>query len=107
LAADTDEEAWHLFKSRARWKMDRNQGRIGPMLPPDQANRAYSQSEQMALQAMQANAFVGSAQTVAAKLRAVATRLELDELVIITWTYDAKAQARSYELLAQEFNLKP
>jgi luciferase family oxidoreductase group 1 len=107
LAADTDEQAWHLFKSRARWRMDRNLGRIGPMLPPEQAERDYSQAEQMALQAMKANAFVGSASTVATKLRAMADRLALDELAIITWTYEAKAQAHSYELLAQEFNLKP
>lgn len=107
LAADTDEQAWHLFKSRARWRMDRNLGRIGPMLPPEQAEREYSQAEQMALEAMKANAFVGSASTVATKLRTMADRLALDELAIITWTYDAKAQARSYELLAQEFNLKP
>ena len=30
---------------------------------------------------------------------------QLDEVVIITWTHDAAAQARSYELLAQEFSL--
>ena len=87
--------------------MDRNLGRIGPMLPPEQADREYSPAEQMALQAMKANAFVGSAKTVAEKLRAVASRLELDELAVITWTYDAKAQTHSYALLAQEFNLKP
>jgi alkanesulfonate monooxygenase SsuD/methylene tetrahydromethanopterin reductase-like flavin-dependent oxidoreductase (luciferase family) len=61
----------------------------------------------MALQSLKANAFVGSAKTVAEKLRAVATRLELDELAVITWTYDPKAQTHSYALLAQEFNLKP
>ena len=107
LAADTDEQAWHLFKSRARWRMDRNLGRIGPMLPPEQADRDYSPAERMALDAMKANAFVGSAQTVATQLRAMAEKLELEELAIITWTYDAHAQAHSYELLAQEFNLKP
>ena len=107
LAADTDEQAWHLFKSRARWRMDRNLGRIGPMLPPDQADRDYSPAERMALDAMKANAFVGSAQTVATQLRTMAEKLELEELAIITWTYDAQAQAHSYELLAQEFNLKP
>jgi len=105
LAADTDEEAWHLFKSRARWRMDRNSGRIGPMLPPEQAEREYSPAEQMALQAMKANAFVGSASSVAAKLRALAQQFDLDEVVLITWAHDPKAQARSYELLAQEFNL--
>jgi luciferase family oxidoreductase group 1 len=107
LAAETDEQAWHLFKSRARWRMDRNLGRIGPMLPPEQADRDYSQAEQMALESMKANAFVGSAATVGTKLRALAQQLALDEVVIITWTYDPKAQARSYELLAQEFNLQP
>lgn len=107
LAAETDEQAWHLFKSRARWRMDRNLGQIGPMVPPEQADRDYSQAEQMALESMKANAFVGSAATVSAKLRALAQQLALDEVVIITWTYDPKAQARSYELLAQEFNLQP
>jgi alkanesulfonate monooxygenase SsuD/methylene tetrahydromethanopterin reductase-like flavin-dependent oxidoreductase (luciferase family) len=107
LAADTDAQAWHLFKSRARWRMDRNLGRIGPMLPPEQADREYSPAEQMALDALKANAFVGSASTVGAKLRAVAERLKLDELVVITWTHDPQAQLHSYELLAQEFNLKP
>jgi luciferase family oxidoreductase group 1 len=106
LAADTDEEAWHLFKSRARWRMDRNMGRIGPLLPPDQADRDYSVAEQMALDALKSNALVGSVSTVGAKLRSLADKLQLDELVIITWTHDPKAQLHSYELLAQEFNLK-
>ena len=42
---------------------------------------------------------------VAAKLRQLAARLEVDELVVITWTHDPAAQMRSYELLAQEFAL--
>ena len=107
LAADTDEEAWHLFKSRARWRMDRNLGRIGPMLPPDQADRDYSAAEQLALNALKSNAFVGSAATVAGKLKALANRFEVNELAVITWTHDPQAQAHSYALLAQEFNLKP
>lgn len=106
LAADTDEEAWHLFKSRARWRMDRNLGKIGPMLPPDQADRDYSAAEQMALNSLKSNAFVGSAATVSGKLKALAQQFDLDELAIITWTHNAKAQAHSYALLAEEFNLK-
>jgi len=104
LAADSDEEAWHLFKSRARWRMDRNAGRIGPMLPPELADRDYSDAEQWALQSMRDNALVGSATTVAQKLRDLAAKFEVDELVIITWTFDPEAQAHSYELLAQELN---
>jgi luciferase family oxidoreductase group 1 len=105
LAADTEDEAWHLFQSRARWKMDRNTGRIGALLPPDQAARDYNASEQVALAELRAGALVGSAPQVADKLRKLAERLQLDEVAIITWTHDPAAQARSYELLAKEFAL--
>jgi luciferase family oxidoreductase group 1 len=107
LAADTDAEAWRLFESRARWRMDRNLGRIGPMLPPEQAMRDYSVSEQLALAQMKDNALVGSADRVADKLRSLAERLQVDEVVVITWTHDPQAQRHSYELLAQAFALTP
>ena len=106
LAADTDAEAWRLFESRARWRMDRNLGRIGPMLPPELAVRDYSVSEQLALAQMKDNALVGSADMVADKLRNLAERLQVDEVVVITWTHDPQAQRHSYELLAQAFALK-
>ena len=64
LTADTEDEAWRLFQSRARWRMDRNLGRIGPLLPPEQAVRDYTASEQVALAELRANALVGSASTV-------------------------------------------
>ncbi len=105
LAADTDEEALRLFESRARWKMDRNLGRIGPLLPPEEAARDYSPAEQFALERLREGALIGSAATVGAKLRQLAARLEVDELVVITWTHDPAAQMRSYELLAEEFAL--
>jgi luciferase family oxidoreductase group 1 len=105
LAADTEAEAWHLFESRARWRMDRNLGRIGPMLPPELAVREYSASEQLALAQLKDNALVGSAPQVADKLRSLAERLQVNEVVVITWTHDPQAQSRSYELLAQEFAL--
>jgi len=105
LAADTEEEAWRLFDSRVRWRMDRNLGRIGPMLPPEQAVRDYSVSEQLALADMKAKAIVGTASVVAEKLKQLAERLQIQEVVVITWTHDPQAQRRSYELLAQEFAL--
>ena len=102
LAADTEEEAWRLFESRARWKMDRNLGRIDAILPPEKALRDYSAGEQRALTELKDNALVGTAKQVVSKLRALAERLQIEEIVVITWTHDPVAQARSYELLAQE-----
>ena len=105
LAADTDEQAWQLFESRARWRMDRNTGRLGALLPPEQAVREYSPAEQLALDRLKANALVGSAATVGSRLRQLARQLAVDELVVITWTHDPQAQRHSYALLAREFSL--
>ncbi len=99
LAADTEAEAWHAFESRARWRMDRNLGRLGPLLPPDQAPRDYSPSEQIALAQLKANALVGAADQVAERLLALAKIHALDEVVVITWAHDAQVQRRSYQLL--------
>jgi len=100
LAADTDEEALRLFESRARWKMDRNLGRIDALLSPEEATRDQSPAEQFALSRLRESALIGSAATVGHKLRQLATRLLVDELVLITWTHDPAAQFQSYELLA-------
>ena len=39
------------------------------------------------------------------RLKELAKSLELDELVVVTWTYDPEPRHRSYELLAQAFAL--
>jgi alkanesulfonate monooxygenase SsuD/methylene tetrahydromethanopterin reductase-like flavin-dependent oxidoreductase (luciferase family) len=85
--------------------MDRNVGRIGPLLPPEEAARDYSPAEQFALERLRDSALIGSAETVGRKLRQLAARLQADELVVITWAHDPAAQMRSYELLAPEFAL--
>jgi luciferase family oxidoreductase group 1 len=105
LAADTEEEAWRLFASRERTRVDRNIGRLGPLLPPEQARRAYTESEQAYLAQLRHRALVGTAAQVKAKLEALAHELQVPEVVLITWTWDPLAQRRSYELLAQEFGL--
>ena len=103
LVADTEEEAWHLFKSRERARIDRAIGRFGPLLPPEQAARAYSPAEQQEAAALRERAIVGSAVQVRDRLEKLADDLGVQELVIVTWTWDPAAQRRSYELLAEAF----
>jgi alkanesulfonate monooxygenase SsuD/methylene tetrahydromethanopterin reductase-like flavin-dependent oxidoreductase (luciferase family) len=55
--------------------------------------------------ATRSKAFVGTGPQVAEKLHALARRLDLDELVINTWTHDPVPKHRSYELLADAFGL--
>ncbi len=104
LAADTEAEAWHHFSGRERWKIDRNRGALAALpSPAEVALRPYTPAEQVEAERLRANALVGSGPQVAAKLRALANTLGVDELVVITWTHDPAARRRSYELLAREF----
>lgn len=105
LAADTEDEAWRLFASRERARMDRNLGRLGALLPPQEAGRAWSEAEQVQRQALRRAAIVGSAAQVAERLRALAAQMQVQEIAVITWAWDPQAQRRSYELLAREFAL--
>lgn len=105
LAADTEDEAWRLFASRERARVDRQIGRSGPLLPPDQAVREYTSAEEVFRSSLRSRVMVGSGEQVAARLQALAGELQVEELVVITWTWDPQAQRRSYELLAQAIGL--
>jgi len=106
LAADSDAEATHHALSRERWRLDRQRGVLGSLLSPAQITEQGFMAEEMpAVEASRARAFVGSAATVGAKLRDLAAKLELDELVVNTWAHDPAVRRHSYTLLAQEFGL--
>lgn len=105
LAADTEDEAWFQFRSRERARIDRLTGRFGPLLPPQEALRAYSPAEEAQAQALRRSSLVGSAQQVRERLEALAAQLQVQELVVLTWAWDPAVQRRSYELLARAFAL--
>jgi alkanesulfonate monooxygenase SsuD/methylene tetrahydromethanopterin reductase-like flavin-dependent oxidoreductase (luciferase family) len=105
LAADSEAEALYQFKSRERAIIDRRQGIRQPLLPPEEATRPYSPGELAMSEKMRRKGIVGTADQVATRLKELAKSLDLDELVIVTWTYDAAPRHRSYELLAQAFEL--
>jgi luciferase family oxidoreductase group 1 len=106
LAADREDEARQQALSRERWRLDRQIGRLGPLRWPDEIARAgFGEAELAALGPMRERAFVGSAEQVGARLRELAARLHLDELVVNTWACDPAVRRRSYALLAQEFGL--
>jgi luciferase family oxidoreductase group 1 len=100
LAADTEAEAWRLFQSRARARMDRNLGRNAALLSPEDSIREWTPSEERALALLRAGAFVGTGKQVVSQLQTLADKHGVDEIVVITWTHDPAAQRRSYELLA-------
>jgi luciferase family oxidoreductase group 1 len=106
LAADTESEARRLFTSRELWRIGREKGPPAPIASPEQAAAyPYTAAERAMLQNLRDKAVVGGADQVAEKLHALAQSLQLDEIVINTWTYDPVARQHSYELLAQTFGL--
>lgn len=108
LAAETDEEADYLFQTRAYWRLTRDSGVLRPIEPPDEVlKRPLSESEKVRIQALKEQSFVGTPDSVAERLRTLAKELNVQELVLLTWTHDPRARQRSYELLARAFGLEP
>ncbi|MDQ6683677.1 MAG: LLM class flavin-dependent oxidoreductase, partial [Pseudomonadota bacterium] len=106
MAAASDAEAAHLALSRDRWRIDRQRGRLGPLQAPAViAERGFDAAEEAMLAPMRSKAFVGSAATVGAKMRVLATKFALDEIVVNCWAHEPTARRRSYALLADEFGL--
>jgi luciferase family oxidoreductase group 1 len=101
LAADSNAQAQHQALSRDRWRLDRQRGLLGPLRPPASIEeQGFTAEEMPAVEATRAKAFVGTADEVAAKLRATAAHFDLDELVINTWAHDPAVRRHSYKLLA-------
>jgi luciferase family oxidoreductase group 1 len=108
LAADTEAEAQRLASSRDLWRLGREKGQRGPLAAPEEAAAyPYTDADLAWLQRLRAKALVGSASQVAKRLRELAAQLQLDEMVINSWTYDPQARRRSYELLAAACGLNP
>lgn len=106
ICADTQEEADYLAASRDYWRMKLQFGQHLPYPPPDEALAyPYSAQEQRVVDSNKANRFTGDPASLKEQLTAFAEENGLDELVILTITYDFEKRMRSYELLADAFDL--
>ena len=106
LAADTEAEARRLLTTREYWRVDFEKGLRNPLVSPQQAAaHPYTESERARIDALRRKALVGTAEAVTASLTALSQRLDLEEIVINTWTHDPTARRHSYELLADAFGL--
>lgn len=110
LAADTDAEARRLLMTREHWRIGFEKGLRTPLVSPEDAAAAYAgygDAERATIDSLRSKAIVGTGAAVATRLRELATKFALDEIVVNTWTHDATARQHSYQLLATEFGLVP
>ncbi|MCG6876248.1 MAG: LLM class flavin-dependent oxidoreductase [Betaproteobacteria bacterium] len=103
LAADTEAEARRLATTREYWRViDFEQGRRGALVAPERAAaHPYTDAERARIEQIRRKAFVGTGEQVRGQIEALARELDLDEIVVNTWTFDPAARHRSYELLAK------
>jgi alkanesulfonate monooxygenase SsuD/methylene tetrahydromethanopterin reductase-like flavin-dependent oxidoreductase (luciferase family) len=110
LAADTEEEAAYLAtSSRMAFTMLRR-GRLIAVPPPEKAVR-FLESEGQPIGPAEPHdgrgrrTIVGAPDKVRAQVEQLAADYGADEIVVVTITHDHAARRRSYELLAQAFDL--
>ncbi len=108
VAAETEAEAWRLLRTRELWRVGFEKGVRHPLVTPEEAALyPYTAQERATVDALRAKATVGTGEQLKAQLTALAARLDLEELVINTWTHDHPARLRSYEIIAEAFGIRP
>ncbi len=106
VTAETQAAAERLFSSRALARIWRDRGVFAPLPSPEEAAaHEYSNAEKLKLERLREQSFWGTPDVVAAKLRALAEELQVEEMVVLSTAHDPEARRRSYTLLAREFGM--
>ena len=108
LCAPTDEEAVFLSTSSRMSFTLLRRGQLIPVPPPEKAVE-FLQREGKPLNGGRPGrrSIVGSPAKVRAEVEAVAVEYGAEEVIVVTITHDHQARRRSYELIAEAFDLEP
>jgi luciferase family oxidoreductase group 1 len=108
ICADTETEAARLARSRALYMARNYTGRRGPYPSVEEAeSHQYTDQELAIIHWARDRTIAGAPEQIRARLLALSAAYAVDEIVVVTITYDFAARLRSYELLAQAFDLTP
>jgi luciferase family oxidoreductase group 1 len=106
LCADTEAEAQRIGKSRDLWRLRLDLGHLGPIPTVEEAEAyPYSREERLRIAFNRRRMAIGAPEQVKEQLIALAGQYGIEELVVVSICYDFAARLRSYELLAQAFDL--
>jgi len=107
MCAETDAEAERLAASLDVWRLTPQVDR-GPLPAVEEAQaRRLTDVERARTHQNRSRTVVGDPDRVRKELLALSEAFAVDELVVLTVCHDAKARRRSYELLAEAFELTP
>lgn len=106
ICAERDEEARRLAASGRMAFTLLRRGQLIAVPPPDQALRFLAADEHSAGQPRsERRAVLGAPETVRAELAEVVASYGAEEAIVVSITYEHEARRRSYELLAEVFEL--
>ncbi|MDA1257702.1 MAG: LLM class flavin-dependent oxidoreductase [Chloroflexi bacterium] len=107
--AETTDEARRLGLSRHLMRLRRDQGQpIDGVPAPELAlDGEFTQQELAYLAHQQSRAIEGDPDTVKRGILEIAAAYDVDEVIVLTITHDYEDRKRSYELLAEAFELPP
>jgi luciferase family oxidoreductase group 1 len=106
LCAETEAEAFRLFRSRELWRLSRDRGVFPPLPSVEEAEAyPYTEADRAQIERRRPVAMVGTPQQVRARLEALAAEAVVQEVAVLTPVHDPEARRRSYRLLAEEFGL--
>jgi luciferase family oxidoreductase group 1 len=106
VCAPTDAEAERLTSSAEMAFALLQRGRLIPVPPVEEAQRFLAEARrQPALAGRPRRRIVGAPDTVRDGIEAVAREYDADEVMVVTITFDHEARRRSYELIAEAFDL--
>jgi luciferase family oxidoreductase group 1 len=108
ICAETDEEAHRLASSAYLNMLRFLQGkRPAPLAPVEEAAAyPFTLLDREALDANRERLTVGSPETVRQRLTRLAAQAGVTEIMVMTMVHDHAARRRSYELLAEAFQLR-
>ncbi|OCX53441.1 hypothetical protein BEL04_03835 [Mucilaginibacter sp. PPCGB 2223] len=108
LCADTEEKAEELKKSMLHifLQMEKGEVRTGMMPYSEIKNYLYTDYDRMRMQANSNRIIAGTPEQVKQAINSLAHTCQADEIMAAAITYSQEDRFRSFELLAQTFNLQ-
>jgi luciferase family oxidoreductase group 1 len=108
LAAPTDDDAVFLSTSSRMSFTLLRRGELIPVPPPEKAVEFLNREGKPLNGARPGRrSIVGSPAKARAEIETVASEYGADEVIVVTITHDHQARRRSYELIAEAFDLEP
>ena len=109
ICAETEAEAERLLTSARLFRRRIRQGDVRPIPTPEEATAELGPSPEPPSPELGewSRYFAGTPDKVRDQLIDMASVLHIEELMVVTIVHDHRARMRSYELLAEAFQLTP